>query len=359
MRFVPMPTDLRGILKGVTIEASAPGRIDCGGGWDLKGLAITHEAIRPSTVNLALTLRTTVSLESGDEGMVCVAADGVGTRAHAKPLPFTGPLELIFAVVSHFDVSGVKLTIASDIPPRSGLGGSGVLAVALIAALSKALSLADGRTLPAGHDIALLAHHLEDGLQISHTGLQDQLAAAYGGVNRWVWRYSDFARPYRREVLLPPERIAELAGRVLVAYSGVTHDSKALIARWVQSFRQPEHRGSWYEINAGTHVLSEAIRRALWGAAGSALSQEAAAWDRVCPQVWAPLTSRLRAVAEEHGCGARFTGAGGGGCVWAIGDLDPIARTRQAWEGILRQTGSGRLLTSEVTDRGLSITVRT
>jgi len=352
-----MATELRHILSGITVQASAPGRIDCGGGWDLKGLAITHETIQPSTVNLAVNLRTTVSLEPGEAGLVCIAGDGLGTHTQAKPLPFTGPRGLIFAVVSHFDVSGVKITIASEIPPQSGLGGSGVLAVALIAALSKALSLFDGRAVLSAKDAALLAHHLEDGLHISHTGLQDQLAAAYGGVNLWSWRYSDFAAPYHREVLVPPERIEDLRGRVLVAYSGATHDSKTLISQWVRSFRESEHRVSWYEINQATHFLADVIRRAQWKEAAPALRQEAALWDRVCPQVWTPVTRELRRVAEEHGCGARFTGAGGGGCVWAIGEQENIARLRPVWEKSLQQTGLGRVLAGDVTDRGLSITM--
>jgi len=350
-----MAIDLRAVLADAPIHASAPGRIDCGGGWDLKGFAITHERIQPSTVNLAVDLRTTVTLDSADDASVSVAGERLGGQPKHKALPFIGPHGLIFAVVSHFGVTGVRITINSDIPPQSGLGGSGVLAVALIAALSQALSRVDGRTTLSEHEAALLAHHIEDGLHISHTGLQDQLAAAYGGVNQWIWRYSDFGCPYERKVLLPSARLDELRGRLLVAYSGSTHESKTLISQWVQSFREPAHRDVWLGINEATHALAEAIRNTRWNEAEKALRREAALWDTVCPEVWTSSTGELRRVAEEHGCGARFTGAGGGGCCWALGAADRITEVRSAWETLLQRSGSGRLLSGEVTDRGLTI----
>lgn len=350
-----MAIDLREILNGVTLQASAPGRIDCGGGWDLKGFAITHEAIHPSTVNLALNLRTTVTLDPAETGSVCVTGNRLDSQTHRHPLPFVGPGGLIFAIVSHFDVSGVRMIIGSDIPLQSGLGGSGVLAVALIAALSKALSLYDGRPVLTEHDVAVLAHHIEDGLHISHTGLQDQLAAAYGGVNQWVWCYSDFDSPFRRNILLPSARLEELRGRILVAYSGATHDSKTLISQWVQSFRDRETRPSWYGIHHATHRLADAMHGGRWSEAADALREEAGYWDVVCPDVWTPLTSQLRKAAEERGCGARFTGAGGGGCIWALGAPDEIEALQPAWGRILQETHSGRLLAGEVADSGLAV----
>lgn len=351
-----MTIDVGALLTDGAIQASAPGRIDCGGGWDLKGLALMHEALQPSTVNLALDLRTTVILEAAEKGNVCIKA-GTGIRSHTHPLPFVGPHSLIFAIVSHFNVSGVTITVRSDIPSQSGLGGSGVLAVALIAAFSKLLSMNDGRTMLSDHDCALLAHHIEDGLHISHTGLQDQLAAAFGGVNQWVWRYSDFAAPYQRRILLPPSRVETLRGRILVAYSGATHESKTQISQWVKSFRESEKRTAWQGINEATHALAESILNAQWDDAAKALGREAGLWEIVCPEVWTSLTGELRRVAEKHGCGARFTGAGGGGCCWALGAPTDIAQVRSAWETMLRRTEAGRLLSCEVTDRGLTVVV--
>jgi len=352
-----MAIDLREALGGVTIRASAPGRIDCGGGWDLKGPALASEAIDPSTVNLALDLRTTVVLEPAQDGNICMVVDASGTHRQDFPLPLVGPHALIFAIVSHFDVSGVKLTVSSDIPAQSGLGGSGVLAVTLIAALSKAMNMHDRRAELSPHRVALLAHHIEDGLQISHTGLQDQLAAAYGGVNQWIWQYSDFDVPYRRRVLLAFERFSELQRRILVAYSGETHDSKELISKWVQSFREPGHRTSWYGINQATHLFAEGIHVAQWDMVIEAMRREAALWDKICPKVWTPLTTAMRGAAEEHACGARFTGAGGGGCIWAMGAPDRIAHLRPVWEKMLERIPSGRLIPTDVTDVGLTVTV--
>ena len=39
-------------------------------------------------------------------------------------------------------------------------------------------------------------------MRYSYTGLQNQCAAAFGGVNRWHWTYGEMSGKFRRESLL-------------------------------------------------------------------------------------------------------------------------------------------------------------
>ncbi|MBW1764527.1 MAG: galactokinase, partial [Deltaproteobacteria bacterium] len=48
----------REILEKKPVEAGAPCRIDSGGTWDIKAMALPLEGIEPVTVNMALSLRT-------------------------------------------------------------------------------------------------------------------------------------------------------------------------------------------------------------------------------------------------------------------------------------------------------------
>ena len=49
--------------------------------------------------------------------------------------------------------------------------------------------------------------------------------------------------------------------------------------------------------------------------------------------------------AEAEGAAARFTGAGAGGAVWALGkDRETASRVREAWEGILTDVRGGGAL---------------
>ena len=52
---------LRELLIRQPITVSAPCRVDAGGTWDIKSLALPLERKTPVTVNMALTLRTTVT----------------------------------------------------------------------------------------------------------------------------------------------------------------------------------------------------------------------------------------------------------------------------------------------------------
>ena len=127
------------LLEEDPIEASAPCRVDAGGTWDIKALALPMERIEPATLNVALDLRTHVRLASLKEGWVGVASEGF-SRAERYPmdrLPFNSVFGLFFAAVSHFGFHGLQVNIRSDSPVKSALGGSSTALVALLKALSK------------------------------------------------------------------------------------------------------------------------------------------------------------------------------------------------------------------------------
>ena len=66
----------------------------------------------------------------------------------------------------------------------------------------------------------------------------------------------------------------------------------------------------------------------------------------------------LVAAARARGCGGRFTGAGGGGCLWAVGAADPIRQLRADWRAILAKRKGAALLDVAPDLEGLQITTR-
>ncbi len=98
---------------------------------------------------------------------------------------YSHPLGLMFAIAGYFNASGVHIEITSSSPPRSALGGSSAAAVAITAAFS-AILLKENKIISRQH-IAMLAHTIEETVAGVPCGMQDQLAAAYGGVNEWYW----------------------------------------------------------------------------------------------------------------------------------------------------------------------------
>jgi D-glycero-alpha-D-manno-heptose-7-phosphate kinase len=55
----------------------------------------------------------------------------------------------------------------------------------------------------------------------------------------------------------------------------------------------------------------------------------------ITPDALIPITEKLIGQAESIDCGARFAGAGAGGSVWALGEVDRIRDLRKTWETTL------------------------
>lgn len=198
-----MRNNIREILKHQTIEASAPCRIDMGGTLDLSTFYIPLRRYAPCTFNIALDLKTTVRIEPYDKGMTQVVSRGFKKRRFfLDSAPFDHPLGLMFAIANYFEANGVRIIIESSSPPRSALGGSSAAAVALVAAFSKAMEAAGDKP-RSKKNIALLAHALEGSVAGVPCGLQDHLAAIFGGVNAWFWPRSLEESAYRKVQVLP------------------------------------------------------------------------------------------------------------------------------------------------------------
>jgi D-glycero-alpha-D-manno-heptose-7-phosphate kinase len=342
------------ILQPQVIEASAPCRIDSGGTWDIKALALPLQRIEPVTLNMALNLRTRVSLFPFRKGWVRVSSQGFprGEEYPLESVPFNGPYGLFFAAVSHFAFHGLQVHIRSDSPVRSALGGSSTALIALVKALSK-LSKTAGMTKLSARDILHMGYHLEDGVSGGNCGIQDQAAAVYGGVNRWTWCYGERASPFKREPLLDMKGKRELSKRILVAFSGKSHASLRINRTWISDFLSGKTRSSWVKVNEVVDVLAATIKAKEWDQAAHLLRKEMAIRREITPDALIPLTEELVDRAENLGCGARFAGAGGGGTVWALGELDRIRDLRKIWEGILAPVKGGRILECEIDPIGM------
>lgn len=115
------------------------------------------------------------------------------------------------------DMHELRLTYDADLPARSGLGTSSSFAVGMLNAFyalkgkyASKKQLADG------------AIYLERELCAETGGIQDQIAAAYGGLNR-----IDFdADGYRvRPVIISPERKRELNDNLMMFFTGFSRFS--------------------------------------------------------------------------------------------------------------------------------------
>lgn len=349
-----MPSSVKKLLQSRLIEASAPCRVDAGGTWDIKAFALPMEGVDPVTINFALDLRTRVTLTSFEQGRVKVSSEGFA-RGEAYPLktvPFDSPFGLFFAAVSYFGFHGLQIHLKSDSPLKAALGGSSTALVALLKALSKVAVLLGQKGLSA-EEILHLGYHLEDSVSNGKCGIQDQAAAVFGGVNLWKWRYGDRRTPYTREPLADKGGQKEISQRLLVAFSGKRHVSSRINRGWIKDYLSGKTREGWLDANRVVLGLGEAIKKRRWSEAAGLLKAEMTIRKKITPDALIPLTEKLIRQAEQRGCGARFAGAGAGGSVWALGEIDSINDLRAIWETTLEPISGASVLECVVDPAGV------
>lgn len=346
---------LKEILNDSPITASAPCRVDMGGTLDLSTFYIPLRSLKPCTFNMALSLRTKACIEAWEPGRVRVASKGFKSAEFASgQAPFNHPLGFMFAVANYFSADGISISIESSSPPRSALGGSSAAAVALVAALQEAVSRSGGKPMTRRRAV-LLAHALESSVAGVPCGLQDHLAAAYGGVNAWYWPVRMTSPIFKRVPVIRSSQFNDLARHTLVAYCGEPHTSADVNGEWVRQFIAGERRERWEQVADCTHTFIEALAAMDIEKAAASMNREVELRLAMTPGVLDQVGGSLVQAAIEFGCGARFTGAGGGGCVWALGHAENIDSLRQIWETILLARTDARLLDSTIDRKGLEI----
>ena len=132
---------------------------------------------------------------------------------------------LVLAALQEYPLPApVEVHVKSEAPAGSGMGTSASVSVALVAALSEA----QGRHLDPTK-LASAAHHLEADVVGVACGVQDQVSAAFGGINF----ISVDAYPSFSVERLPPW--PELDDLVTVVYLGHPHDSSEVHAVVIDS----------------------------------------------------------------------------------------------------------------------------
>lgn len=120
------------------------------------------------------------------------------------------------AVLAHLKIEdGLEIHTMGDLPSRSGLGSSSTFTVGLLNVLS---ALQDKSFNKSG--LALEAVYMERDVMKENVGIQDQIAAAYGGLNRTeIYRDGSY---FINQVQLPFERLQELENHLLLFFTGVS-----------------------------------------------------------------------------------------------------------------------------------------
>ena len=120
------------------------------------------------------------------------------------------------------DIHEIRLTYEGDLPARTGLGTSSTFAVGML----NAFCALKGKMM-SKRQLAQEAIQVERDILKENGGWQDQVAAAYGGLNRIDFDNHDFSV---KPIIITPERKKELDENLLLFYTGVQRFSSEIQA---------------------------------------------------------------------------------------------------------------------------------
>jgi D-glycero-alpha-D-manno-heptose-7-phosphate kinase len=267
-------------------------------------------------INAAISRYVQVDVLPGDKGIL-LAAEDLGARARyssSRELRYDGKLDLHKAALNMLPVTGgVEVISQSQVPKGSGLGASGALDVALIAALARARGEWYDPT-----ELAELGFHLEHVELKQLGGRQDQYASALGGFHEMSFGSLGVVP---KPLAISLEQATDLQGHLVLVYTGESH------------FSSDTHRRVWTAYHEGRPDVLDALRSMKDIAVAMRPRIEAGDWRdvaRLMDQNWyeqqrldatmsTNVTQQVERVARQSGAwGVKAMGAGAGGCLIAL-----------------------------------------
>ncbi|HLF26129.1 MAG TPA: GHMP kinase [Anaerolineae bacterium] len=299
----------------MALIAQAPVRISFGGGGtDLAAYYRRYGGIVISTA-INRYVYTIVSDGVFDSQQI-ISADyhTFYRRPLSENLIWDGDLALPKTVLGYFGIkTGLDIFLASEVPPGTGLGSSGSVAVSMAAALSAWLD----RPVSKG-EIAEIACHIEIDRMGMPVGKQDQYAAAFGGLNVFTFTESGVEV---EPIHLDPDTLTRLQRSIVLFYTGQARDSANILKhqRNASEEDRPEVIQRLHAIKALALEIRDALTAGDIAAFGQLLHQSWLNKRALVANISNSNIDEWYEVARRAGAiGGKITGAGGGGFLMLI-----------------------------------------
>lgn len=234
-------------------------------------------------------------------------------------------------VLRHYacqDDSGYEVIYNADLPSKTGLGSSSAFTVSLLHAFFGNLERLCSKPF-----IAREAIMVEQQLLKETVGCQDQIAAAYGGLNR-----IDFSAEGDHRVTPVPVNSArkhDLENHLMMFFTGFTRSAETIEQKKIARFndRTAELRSIYEMVNEGERILLDTSRPL--AEFGDLLHQAWTQKKKLDESVSNPTIDAAYAAARTAGAlGGKLLGAGGGGFLLMFVPPDRQDAVRQAMSGL-------------------------
>jgi D-glycero-alpha-D-manno-heptose-7-phosphate kinase len=233
------------------IKSKAPFRVSFGGGGtDMPPYCTEHAGCVISTTidrHVYITIKPRedkkihIFTTNGNKEFVF----DIGDKAYSTEF------DIIKGILNILEIKdGFNITICSELPAGSGMGGSSSLTVAVIGAFNYYYNL--GLT---KHEIAHKSYYIERIELEQKGGYQDQFAAAYGGFN-----FIEFTDKVKlNPVKTTDEMINELQNRLILCYVGGSHFSSDIQDEVLKGY--DIEKKSYIEVMKDLKVVAQSMKK--------------------------------------------------------------------------------------------------
>lgn len=332
------------------LNAAAPIRICDNGGWTDTWFA-GHGKVFNIGVHPCVEVRVKVHPRHAQSARIMLEARNYGLRYAFEPGDLPGRHPLAEAAIDHIglpdDVS-LDISLHSEAPAGGSTGTSAAMTVALVGALDW---LTPGRLTP--HQIAATAHRLEFDRLRMQSGIQDQLCAAYGGIN--YIEVSDYPRASVSQLSVTEDVWRDLERRLVLIFLGRAHVSSDVHERVIACL-EGEGDPRLEELRRAAESARDAVNAADLPALGRAMTQNTDVQGRLDAGVVSKEAQTVFEVAAAHGAlGWKLNGAGGeGGSVTILCGPDMGAK-RKLLDAIGEAGGRFRVIPTQLSRHGLRV----
>lgn len=224
---------------------------------------------------------------------------------------------------------GVEIHHDGDIPARSGIGSSSSFTVGLL----HALHALEGRMV-SKQRLAMEGIHLEQEVLKETVGSQDQVMAAYGGLNHVLFHPNGEIDV--RPLIIPAERKALLNSHLMLYFTGINRTAAGVAASYTSRFNECASKVQSISelVDQGIQILTS--------------SDDLSAFGELLHEAWALKSSLSRAVtnstidaiyddARSAGAiGGKLLGAGGGGFLLLFVPPEQQPAVSERLDGLIR-----------------------
>jgi len=294
------------------VVARAPGRVSlAGGGTDLPPFYERHGG---AVVSIAISTAATATISERSEGLDLVATDEnvrelITTERYARRMrfPFLARefVTLQKAVAWHFGLDRVRVAVSSELPGGGGLGASGAICSALVAASADYLGERMDRW-----TVAATAARIEMSILRRPTGKHDPYASTFGGVN--LFEFLRDGSVVAETLSLPVGTREQLEEHLLLFADGSRRNAAGPLGELTRRISADKDTVlALSEMRETAHLTRTALERGDMAALGGLVDRGWRAKRRLHSQVSSPEIDRLIAIGRDAGAmGGKLCGAG-------------------------------------------------